>query len=159
MPHSERVTDLDFRRHADDLRQSWQGRMLAMTYGKPISGVVLSILSHNFDDAMPVLLRVVFPGFVSIKAPFICSAAKVSKAGHVVADIVDRHENHIRGAVVFRSLKEMETAIRRLADKMKLSDEERVEFFMAAKRWVVADQRLDPAMNPADPDAKRFTVH
>lgn len=151
--------DLYFRRHADDLRQSWQGRMLAMTYGKSISGVVLSILSHNFDDAMPVLLRAVFPGFVSIKAPFICSAAKISKHGHVVADIIDREERHIRGAVIFRSLQEMETALRRLADKMRLSDSARAEFFMAAKNWVVADCRLDPAMNPADPDAKRFTVH
>jgi hypothetical protein len=30
--------------------------------------------------------------------------------------------------------------------------------FAAVKRWVVADRRLDPNMDPQDPDAKRL-VH
>ena len=153
------VTELDHRRHADDLRQTWQARMLAYTQRKEIGAVVLSILANSFDDAMPVLLRVVFPGFESIRAPFICSAAKVSKSGRVVADIVDRQERHLKDQVIFRSLNGMKEKLRRLADKMKLTDRERLEFFTVARLWVVADRRLDPNMDPRDPDAKRLTVH
>ena len=48
---------------------------------------------------------------------------------------------------------------RRLADKIKLSDADRVELFAAVKNWVVADRRLDPTMDPKDPDAKRLVLH
>jgi hypothetical protein len=49
--------------------------------------------------------------------------------------------------------------MRRLADRLKLSDQERLEFFTCVKRWLVADLRLDPTMDPMDPDAKHLTVH
>jgi hypothetical protein len=49
--------------------------------------------------------------------------------------------------------------MRRLADRLKLTDQERLEFFTCVKRWLVADHRLDPTMDPADPDAKRLTIH
>ncbi len=156
----QEVTELSPRRHADDLRQTWQGRMLAYTRRKEIGAVVLSMLAHSFDDALPTLLRAVFHDFVSIKPPFICSAAKVDKAGRVVADIVIAHDELVRSdQPIFRSLDQMKGACRRLADKMKLTDQERVEFFTVAKRWVVADRRLDPNMDPRDPDAKRLVVH
>jgi hypothetical protein len=155
-------TELSPRRHAEDLRQTWQGRMLAHVNRGKIGMVVLSMFAHAFDDTdvMPVLLRAVFPGWSSIRPPFICSAAKIDKAGRLVADVVFHDtEAPRRDIEIFRTLGLFQGEMRRLADRMKLSDQERLEFFTVAKRWVVADRRLDPNMDPRDPDARRLTVH
>lgn len=55
----------------------WTARALVATRREHIGVVLLSVLAHNYDDAMPVLLRVAFPGFTSIQAPFLCTAGKV----------------------------------------------------------------------------------
>lgn len=141
--------------HAQDLRDLWQARALALATGKT-AAVLLSVLAHNYDDAMPVLLRVVFPGFTSITAPFFCSAARIAKTGDIVADCVNRDGSITKQAVVYRSQAEMRDEFRRLADRLKLADAERTELFKCAQRWVVADTRLDPNFDPRDPDAKRL---
>lgn len=152
------VEALDLRRHAEELCQTWQGRALAHTVDSYFFCVVLSVLAHNYDDAMPVLLRAVFPGFRSIRPPFLGSAGRVAKSGAVVAKVVRDGGVIEPRVVIFRNLDRCKGAFRRLADKLKLSDAERVELFTAVRRWVVADERLDPTMDPADPDAKRL-VH
>lgn len=143
---------------AFDLSASWQARVLASSGGH-LGAVVLSVLSHNFDDAMPVLLRLVFPGFVSITAPFYCTAAKVDKAGRVVADVVTRDGGIVKDSVVFASEQHLRDEFRRLADRLKLNDSDRTELFKSVQRWVVADRRLDPNFDPKDPDAKRLILH
>ena len=150
---------LDPRRHADDLRQTWQARVLAGTDGQ-IRAVLLSILAHYFDaEPLQVLLRVLYPGFVSISAPFYCSAAKVDKAGRIVADVVTDYGAVLKNTVVFKSEIDMRGAMRKVADRLRLNDQDRVELFVCAKKWVVADRRLDPTMDPQDPDAKRLVYH
>jgi hypothetical protein len=153
------VLSLDgtFERHAQDLRETWQARVLAGTKGR-LNAIVLSVLAHNFDDGMPVLLRVVYPGFVSIQPPFYSSAARIMRSGQIAADVVDRDGRTTKNEEVFRSTRHMEGTFRRLADRLKLTDAERIELFAAVKRWVVADFRLDPAMDPRDPGARRL-VH
>jgi hypothetical protein len=140
---------------AFDLRASWQARVLAECGGH-MGAVVLSVLAHNFDDAMPVLLRIVYPDFTSIAAPFYCSAGKVDKAGRVVADVVTTDGRVVKDAKVFDNEMQMRDAFRRLADRLKLSDPDRIEMFKCVQRWVVADRRLDPTFDPKDPDAKRL---
>jgi hypothetical protein len=120
---------------------------------------VLSVLAHNFDDAMLTLLNVLFPGFYSIRAPFLCSAARILKSGQIVADVVTADGRIVKWAKLFESEKAMEAQFRRLADRLKLNDEDRRGLFVAVKRWVVCDYRIDPNMNPMDPDAKRLVVH
>ena len=144
-------------KHATELRDTWQGRCLATARGKT-GAVMLSVLAHNYDGAMLALLKVVFPGFKSITAPFLCTAGKVAKSGAVVADMVGKYGGITKDAVLYRSEVELRDDFRKLADGLKLSDAERVEMFAAVKRWVVADRRLDPTMDPKDPDAKRL-VH
>lgn len=160
------ITDLVFRRHAQDLLAQWQTRLLrdAITVEDgvakprdPLGMCVMSMLAHSYDDAMPVLLRLL--GARGIGAPMLCSAAKIAKTSHVMADFVDRFGNIHRNQSVFRNKKHMEGSFRRLADKLNLDDADRVEMFAAIRRWVVADFRLDPTMNPNDPDAVRLTVH
>lgn len=140
---------------AFDLRASWQARALAETGGH-MAAVLLSVLAHNFDDAMPILLRVAYPGFTSIAAPFYCTAGKLAKSGQIVADVVTTDGQIVKDAKVFDSEIQMRDAFRRLADRMKLSDSDRVEMFKCVQRWVVADRRLDPNFDPKDPDAKRL---
>lgn len=126
-----------------------------------LGSVLLSMFAHNLDAGpLAVLLAAVFPGFYSIGTPFICSAAKIDKAGRIVADVVMRDKEFPRkDHVLFLSTQHLERTFRRLADRLKLSDRDRVALFIAAKAWVVADRRLDPAMDPADPDARRLVLH
>jgi len=146
--------------HADELRQTWQARAIEATRYEPLGMVVLSVLAHSFDLAMPALLHLIFPGFQSITPPFICSHGKINKYGRIVADVVwDDWEEPTTNVVIFRNTRHLEQSFRRLADRMKLSDDDRRQLFIAARKWVTADQRLDPTMNPSDPDARRLTLH
>lgn len=147
-------------KEARDLREMWQGRALVAVEGHGrLSAVLLSVLAHNFDEAMPILLRVVFPGFTSINAPFLCSAGKIAKTGAVVADVIDKDGRKHTGVPLYRNETALRDDFRKLADRMKLSDADRVEMFKCVQRWVVADMRLDPNMDPKDPDAKRLVLH
>jgi hypothetical protein len=154
----EALLDLNVEKEARQLREAWQGRVLASAKGHT-GAVVLSILAHNFDGAIMTLCQVVFPGFSSIEAPFLCSAGRVDKAGRVIADVAEKDGRISKGQVMYLTDIAYRDDMRRLADRLKLSDQERLEFFTCVKRWLVADLRLDPTMDPADPDAKRFTVH
>ncbi len=149
------------KRLAFDLRASWQCRALAGTQDK-LQAIVMSVLAHNYDEAMPVLMQIAFPGFQVGRSPIrhaiLVSAARVDKAGRIVADVVSRLGAKTKDFVLFDSTTQMQGVFRRLADMMKLDDHQRIEMFHAAQRWVVADRRIDPTMNPRDPDAKRL-VH
>src|SRR5258708_18903219 len=95
---TEAIAELDFNRHVQDLRETWQGRALRATHGSfnwpgrtNMGAVILSVLAHNFDDAFFVLLKAVFPDIGGIRAPFICSAAKIRSEEHTSADVVLSH--------------------------------------------------------------------
>lgn len=137
----------------------WQGRVLVHTRATPLGAVVISVLAHSYDDALPTMLAVVFPGFSGLKPPGLCSAGKIAKTGAVVADVIQRDGARVKDVALFRNELAMQSTFRRLADDLKLSDDDRRELFGAVQRWVVADRRLDPTMNPRDPEAKRLVVH
>lgn len=145
----------EMRRLEVELRESWRGRALAEAKG-PTQDVVLSIMAHNFAGAILTLCQVVWPGFVGLEAGFV-SAGKIDKSGRVVADYGHKNGTITRDMVVYRSDIEYRDAMRRLADRLKFSDQERLEFFTCVKRWLVADRRLDPNMDFADSDAKRLS--
>lgn len=126
-----------------DLHGSWQARVLKGTSGK-MAAVVMSVLAHNFDDQMLPLLRLVFPGFSGVAAPFLCSAAKISRAGRVYAQRVTRDGESIENYVVFQNEAQLQFAFRKLADELKLSDADRLDLFAAVKKWIVCDYRIDP---------------
>lgn len=151
------VTETGGHRLAFDLRATWQARCLTHAKGKT-GAVMLSVLAHNFDDAMLTLLQVCFPGFTSITAPFLSTAGKVQKNGAVTADMVERNGAIRKDAVLYRNETELRDDFRRLADELKLSDDERKGLFAAVQKWVVCDFRIDPNLDPKDPDAKRL-VH
>lgn len=145
---------------SDQLRDSWQGRMLEyVRHQEQLGPVVLSLLADNFDETMPFLLRAVFPDATGVRAPFYCSNPKINKRGHIVADMIERDGRKTLQKVIFTSERQMEAVFRVLADRLKLDDGDRVDLFDCVRHWVKADQRLDPTMDRKDPDAKRLTVH
>lgn len=154
----QEFADLKFLRHAQDLRSTWQSRALSEIKG-PFSAVILSVLAHNFEGAIYALCAVSHENFDgSIPAPHLTTAAKIDKTGAIVADVVDRNGVITKDEVIFVSEIQMRDTFRHAADRLKLSDKDRVEFFRCAQRWVVADRRLDPTMDRNDPDA-RHLVH
>jgi len=145
------------RKIAFDLRASWQARVLGNATGTTFA-VVLSVLGHNFADALPVLLKVLIPGWQGEPlGPYLSTAGKIAKDGTVVADVVYPATGAItRDVVLYLSEIHLRDDMRRLADRLKLADRDRAEFFTAVRNWVVADRRLDPNFDPRDPDAKRL---
>lgn len=148
---------LDTSKHLQEIRETWQGRVLTGTTGD-MNAVVMSMLAHSFDEAMPVLLTAVY-GRIGIELPGLCSAGRINKAGRIVADLALRDGRIVKDHRIFMSERAMRDVLRRLADKLKLDDGDRLQFFICARKWVVADRRLDPNMDPRDPDAKRLAVH
>jgi hypothetical protein len=119
---------------------------------------VLSIIAHRLSiEDMNFLLRVC--GFRGTALPMLTSAARIAKTGHIMANMVASNGVEYRNQALFRDTRQMESAMRRFADLLRLSDAERVDFFDSVKRWVVCDYRIDPNMNPADPDSRRLTVN
>src|SRR6266581_1489273 len=130
--------------------------MLLGTIG-PARMVVMSMLAHTYDEAVFTLCAAVFPDFDgSLRPPFLTTAAKIDKEGHVVADMVDATGMIHKDTVLFPDEISLRDAFRKLADRLKLNDADRIELFKCAQRWVVADRRLDPTFDPKDPDAKRI---
>lgn len=138
---------------ATDIASSWQAKALAAAEGKT-GAVMLSVLAHNFEDQLMRICRAI--GFSTfLPAPYLESAGRVAKNGSVIAKVRGR-DGVLRWQRLYRNEIQLRDDFRRLADRLRLADADRVELFDAVKRWIVADRRLDPTMDPKDPDAKRL---
>lgn len=140
---------------AFDMRASWQVRALRAADGTTAMALE-SVLTHTYEHILLVFIELAFPWRHEPLLPCIASAVKVDKTGAVVADTIRKDHRVKKDTVIYRSEREMESDFRRLADRMKLSDADRIEMFKCVQRWVVADRRLDPMFDPKDPDAKRL---
>lgn len=134
--------NMRLRRHAQEARELWQGRLLLEARGR-MGAVVLSVIAHNFPQAVPVLMLVCF-GSQIIQAPFLASAGRVVKSGHVVADVMEVDGSIVRNAELFKDKNDMIKQFRDLADKLRFNDAVRESMFIAVKRWLVADYRINP---------------
>ncbi len=143
-------------RLAIDLRDTWQGRAVTAARGRAAM-VLMSALCHSYEEAAPILYALIFPDHGKVMAPYLESCGRVAKNGAITAKVRGRN-GLLTEEVIYPNEIALRDEFRRLADQLKLSDADRVEFFGAIKRWVVADRRLDPNMDPNDPDAKRL-VH
>lgn len=157
---ADKSDSLNAKMTGEELRQSWQGRALALADEKSIQlkTALISLFADNYDDVLPFLLSAVF-GDWSIKAPFYCSNPKINKRGYIVADLIMLDGAKLKDSIIFTGSQQMQDTFRNLADRLKLSDAERIDMFVALHHWVKADQRLDPAFDRRDPDARRLTVH
>lgn len=130
---------LDVKRHAQDLRTTWQARAIAESTGKT-RAVVLIVLSMNYTHAMQTLLRVL--GFRDIQRPFLSSGATIQLSGKLTCDVTEK-SGLVAPAVVYESTDDLNRDMRGLADRLKFTDPERIEFTAAIQRWVVADLRIN----------------
>ena len=162
------VAEIDTRRLPEDLRDSWQSRvMAAATWRQSMAfvqardefgAVLLSILAHNFDsnDAWVVLLHLAHPYFEALSGTIVCSIGRIDKKGRVVADVARPGAARKKRTVLWHSDADYKFDLRRFSDRMQFTDQERMEFFTCARRWLACDERLDPTMDRNDPDAKRL---
>jgi len=140
-------------RLAIDLRDTWQGRCVSVARGRTAM-VLMSVLCHSYEEAAVLLYQLIF-GSDKVNAPYLESCGRIARNGTIVARVRGRNAL-IKEEVIYSSEIMLRDDFRRLADELKLNDADRVELFGAVKRWVVADRRLDPAMDPKDPDARRL---
>lgn len=138
------MPSLDHRRHAQDLRDTWQARVICESTGKT-RAVVLIVLIMSYAKAFQTLLRVC--GYRDISRPFLSSGATIQLSGQLVCDVTEK-SGLVAPAVVYESTDELNKDMRGLADRLKLSDKERVEFTAAIQKWVVADLRVDHMGRP-----------
>ena len=137
-------------------REAWPVRALIATRHEHVGMVLLSVLANTFDLAMPVMLRIAFPGFTSIKPPLLFTCGTIGKSGQIMAGVVNRDQSLSRDVTLYNSVIELRDAFRRLADRLLLSDHERIDMFKCVSHWLRSDRRLDPTFDPRDPDAKRL---
>lgn len=162
---TDTVEPLSHRQHVDELRATWQARVLAAATTGVMRVVVPSILAHAYDEFMPTLMRAIDPpcwdaSRLSLRVPFLTSIGRINRRGQIVANaMMSADALPTRDKVVFASTTHFQYELRKLADATRLTDAEREQFFIVAKKWLAADQRLDPAMDPQDPDAKRLVAH
>lgn len=157
----DRSESINPKMEGDELRESWQARALALAElnnNVQLKCALISLFADNYDDTLPFLLAAVF-GDWSIRAPFYCSNPKINKRGCIVADLVMPDGARLKDAIIFEGEQQMQAIFRKLADRLKLTDAERIDMFIAVRHWVKADQRLDPAFDRRDPDAKRLVLH
>lgn len=157
---SEKSDSINAQMTGEELRTSWQGRAIMMAELKSIQlkTALISLFADNYDDTLPFLLAACF-GDWSVRAPFYCSNPKINKRGCIVADLIMPDGGKLKDAVIFNGEMQMQDVFRKLADRLKLSDAERIDLFIAVRHWVKADQRLDPAFDRRDPDAKRLRIN
>lgn len=136
-----------------DPRDSWQVRTLNAATDKT-GAVLLSVLAHKFDLSLRCAFDVL--GWSAyLRAPYLTSAGRIAKNGKIIARLMEP-DGVERWRVFYRNEIELRDDFRKLADQLKLSDSDRAELLSAVKEWIVADRRLDPTMDPKDPDAKRL---
>jgi hypothetical protein len=145
------------KRLAFDLRASWQVRVMSEATGVDFA-VVMSVVGHSFPEALPIVMNLLLPDWDgSAPGPFLTTCGKIHNTGVIVADVLNPKTGAVtKDAPLYLSSTHLRDAMRDLADRLKLIDRDRAEFFSAVRAWVVADRRLDPTFDPRDPDAKRI---
>lgn len=127
-------------KHADEIRQMWQSRALKESSGK-MRKVVIVALAKAYRDALAVLVRVTFPGFVDFDRPFFASYAHINIDGRIVCDMIDK-DGSKRQVSIYDSEDHFIYDMRKLADKLKLADKDRTEMFTILQKWVASDKRV-----------------
>lgn len=135
-------------KHADELRECWQGRVLRESSGL-LRALTCTMLAHSYYEAMDVLLRVLFGKDFKITPPCFTGTARLTIAGTVVCDMLTSSGLLLQGVRVFDSEHHLVGVYRYLADDLKLNDDDRRALFVAVQRWVSRDDRIKPSVDYA----------
>lgn len=130
---------------AHEVRETWESRALVAAEGKMQRILLAAIRAEIREDLLLLLLRETF-GQIEIKTPFYRGHASIVPSGHLVCEVVDRDANGLvwRGTVkVYDNENRFLYEMRKLADKLKLSDEDRKDMFRVLQKWITKDERFD----------------
>ena len=129
------------RKHSQELRDTWQARLLAGAEGRE-AAVALCIIALEWAPALPTLMRTVFPNFTDIKRPFLTGYASTQIDGSLYCAMIDSDYSwtHVR---LYDHEIEMVAAFRTIADKLKFNDADRTAMFDILRKWVTSDARVD----------------
>lgn len=131
--------------HAQKLRDEWQCRLLAAAEETEFA-VTLAMLANLYYEAMHTMLLVVFPGFKQLQLPMLSGFATIAPDGKVLCDFIDSNRTLHRNRPIYDSEDDMIGAFRRIADRLKFKDADRIAMFAALKRWTSRDMRIKPAI-------------
>lgn len=126
-------------KHADEIREMWQSKVLRASKGK-LRKIFISAYAKAYKDALKTLLTVTFPGFVDIDRPIISGYGHIQVDASVVADVIDRN-GVMRKMVLYYSEGKLLYDARKVADEVKLDDEDREQMFKVLQKWIVSDAR------------------
>lgn len=130
-------------KHADEIRGMWQSRVLKAADAK-LQRVMLIAIAKEYPADLLLLLRATF-GTAEIGKPFYSGYATILASGRVVCMQHDVDSNRLvwKGVVkVYDNEDQLISQTRRLADKLKLSDADRIEMFTVLQKWVARDDRI-----------------
>lgn len=120
----------------------WQAAALRRSTGK-MQHVLFTAMQNEYTAITPntwlVLLNIIIPHF-NADQPFLNGYAKIMPSGRVVSEVFYRGERQLQ--VVYHSKDEFISEMRRLADRLKLNDLDRVAMFALLGKWIVADYRV-----------------
>lgn len=123
----------------EEIANCWQARALREADFK-LRRVLICMFMHDYKDAIKILLRATFPGFVDISRPLILGYAKIMPSGHVVAKVLD-YDGREAAVPLYDSEGLFLYEARKVADKLKLADADRKAMFDVLQRWIAADAR------------------
>lgn len=127
-------------KEAAEVRETWQYKLLFETKGNGKEGeVIMVVLANLYLEALEVLLAMMKRRFVP---PCLTGYARIMAGGQVVCDLMKTPSLRLKNVLLYDSEDQMIGEFRRLADKLKLPDAERIAMFAALKKWVSQDRRV-----------------
>jgi len=128
-------------------RGMWEAQVLLAAKDR-LGHVAMSVVSRYWGDEttrLRALFELVWPGFSNITTPFVASGGRIMRDGTICADVITNDGHRMEGNyVLYESLSDLESDFRRLADRIKLSDADRIDLFAAVQNWISVDYRQNP---------------
>lgn len=126
----------------EQIMATWQARALRGSEGK-LQHVLFTAMVNEYSaitqNTWLVLLGVIIPKF-NADQPFLNGYAKIMPSGRVVSEVFYRGDRQLQ--MIYRSKDEFISEMRKLADKLKLDDLDRVAMFALLGKWIAADLRV-----------------
>lgn len=135
------MSDALLRMPAAQLRETWQCRVLQHAKDRAFY-VMLAALCAEYHVGVKILLSAAHPGFSDIKPPLLAGYATIAPDGSIWCYLIDEERN-LKAVGVYQNEHKLAYEMRKLADKLKLNDRERLDMFTVVEKWIVQDQRID----------------
>jgi len=127
-------------KHAEEIRAMWQSRALSAASGK-LRKVLIVAFAKEYPGVLVTLMKVTFPGFADFDLPIFLSYAHIALDGSIICQWMNKAKIK-RPVRVYDSEDAFIYEMRKLADRLKLDDCDRIEMFTVLQKWVASDRRV-----------------